>query len=561
MQIDNNLANGANTSTDWNMVDWPKAQRMVRNLRQRIFRATCKSNFKKVRSLQKLMLRSQSNRLVSVRQVTQINHGAKTPGLDKVVVKTPAARGKLVDELCQYQTWKAQPAKRVYIAKANGKMRPLGIVSIRDRCLQAIVKNALEPSWESRFEASSYGFRPGRGTHDAMYRIYTLANARSTKKWVLDADISGAFDNICQEYLLNTLGPTPGRELIRQWLKAGYVEKGVFHQTDQGTAQGGVISPLLLNITLHGMEQALGISSSETGYKPSKRALVKYADDLVVFCKTQADAQAAKQELSQWLAERGLSLAEEKTRIVHLTEGFNFLSFNVKHYHKPGTTKTGWKLLIKPSKQAVQKFRNRLKQEWLQFKGKNVKAVLSRLNPIIRGWANYNRTEVAKKCFSDLDRYMYNREVRYVKRSHPKKSWKWLKARYWGKLNLDREDVWVFGDKQTKRYLLKFSWFPIERHILVKGRASPDDPELKDYWKARQTKKIKELIPSKQRLAQKQQGLCLVCRQTLFNEEELHAHHKIAKAKGGKNRYENLSLVHLFCHQQLHAKEKVEDEE
>src|SRR5260370_4222664 len=213
------LVNGTEKKTDWNVINWRKANRTVRNLRHRIFRATQEGNLNKVRSLQKLMLKSYSNRLVSVRRVTQINAGKHTPGVDKLVIKTPAARGRMVDDLAHYAPWKAKPVKRVYIPKANNKLRPLGIPVVVDRCLQAMIKNALEPAWEARFEGSSYGFRPGRSCHDAIEKIYGLARPNKTKKWVLDADIRGAFDNISHKYLSNAIVPFPERELIKQCLQ------------------------------------------------------------------------------------------------------------------------------------------------------------------------------------------------------------------------------------------------------------------------------------------------------------------------------------------------------
>jgi RNA-directed DNA polymerase len=220
-----------------------------------------------------------------------VNQGKHTPGIDKVVIKTPAARGRLVDLLCHYQPWRAQPVRRVYIPKANGKLRPLGIPVVIDRCIQAMVKNALEPSWEARFEGSSYGFRPGRGCHDAIEKIYGLARPNKRKKWVVDADIQGAFDHISHEFLLTTLGPVPGRGLIRQWLKAGYMEEGRTYVTAEGTPQGGVVSPLLANIALHGMEEALGVTFARNGYIRGNRAVVRYADDFAVFCESQEDAE------------------------------------------------------------------------------------------------------------------------------------------------------------------------------------------------------------------------------------------------------------------------------
>src|SRR5215472_16914705 len=249
---------------DWHAIEWKHVYRTVKNLRQRIFRASRDGDLKHVRSLQRLMLQSRANVLESVRRVTQVNHGKSTPGTDHVVVTTPEGRNALCTQLRHFALHKVHPVRRVYIPKRKDT-RPLGIPTIVDRCVQAMVKNALEPFWETRFEGSSYGFRPGRGCHDAIQKLFSLARPNTTRPWVVDADIEGAFNNIGHAPLLQAIGNFPARELIKQWLKAGYVEAEMLHPTDTGVPQGGVISPLLLNVALHGMEQALGISHTPKG--------------------------------------------------------------------------------------------------------------------------------------------------------------------------------------------------------------------------------------------------------------------------------------------------------
>jgi RNA-directed DNA polymerase len=273
----------------------------------------------------------------------------------------------------------------------------------------------------------------------------------------LDADIEGAFDSISHERVLETIGSFPARELIPQWLKAGYVEMGTLHPTETGALQGGVISPLLMNIALHGMEEALGVRYDRRGQIKGSRALVRYADDWVMFCESKEDAQAARLQAKEWLQDRGLCLSEQKTQIVHLTEGFDFLGFNIRHYPAPKTARSGYKLLIKPSKESVSKFKERMRLEWMALKGHNTMEVLKRLNPIVRGWANYFRIGVSKHTFETLDHWMLARCARHVRSNHSRKGWRWCHSKYWGRLNPERADRWVFGEKGTGAYLLKLS--------------------------------------------------------------------------------------------------------
>jgi RNA-directed DNA polymerase len=283
-----NVNGPAGAVLDWDAISWRAVEDDVRRLRQRIFTASQAGDLKKVRNLQKLMLRSRANTLLSVRRVTEDNAGRKTAGIDRRVITTSVGKVALVDWMShQTEPWQARPVKRVFIPKSNGKQRPLGIPVIVDRALQARVKNALEPEWEARFEPKSYGFRPGRGCHDAIEAIYQVVKGRDPKRrWVLDADLAAAFDRIDHGHLLDQLGTFPARGLIRDWLTAGVVDKGHFAPTEEGTPQGGVVSPLLLNVALHGMEAAAGVRyfrRSRGGIEtaPDCPVLVRYADDRV----------------------------------------------------------------------------------------------------------------------------------------------------------------------------------------------------------------------------------------------------------------------------------------
>jgi len=565
------VVNGPEDATlDWRAVDWRACENSVRRLRRRIFTASREGDLPRVRSLQKLMLCSRANTLVSVRRVTERNAGRLTAGVDGEVVLTPEAKMKLAERV-QHRTepFKALPARRVYIPKrgSSSKRRPLGIPVILDRCHQARVVNALEPEWEARFEPRSYGFRPGRGCHDAIEMIYKTANGRCLKRsWVLDADLAGAFDRISHDHILTMLGTFPARGMVRAWLKAGVVENGRFTSTEEGTPQGGVVSPVLLNVALHGMEQAAGVRYLRSGSDASRTAagspiLVRYADDLVALCHSRDEAEQVKARLADWLTPRGLAFNEDKTRIVTLQEGFDFLGCNVRRYRG--------KLLIKPSDAAVRRVGKRLSTEMRSLRGANASAVIRQLNPIIRGWAAYYRGVVSSEAFHALDGHMWRLTYKWAVFTHSKKPKRWVIARHYGMFNKSRRDQWVFGDRDSGAYLHKFAWTKIIRHQMVPGTASPDDPALAGYWAARRRKTPPPPIgKGNLRLFEQQDRRCPLCGDWLLSAENppqnprewahwlavtSKAILKVAMLESGTSNVTKPRLIHAHCHHRYHT--------
>jgi RNA-directed DNA polymerase len=540
-------AEGHATPTDWSQINWRKAYRVVRNLRRRIFRAATQRHWKRLRSLTQLLLRSHSNLLLSIRQVTQVNDGKHTPGVDGEIADTPEKRAALVDHLRGYQPWKASPVRRVYIPKANGKQRPLGIPTIRDRIMQAVVKNALEPRFESEFEAKSYGFRPGRSCQDAIADIHTaLSDSASGKQpWVLDADIKGAFDHINHAYVLTRIGQMPGRELVKQWLQAGYVEWGTVHETTEGSPQGGVVSPVLANIALDGLQAHLG-----TGYR-----YVRYADDLLVMAKTRSAVEQAIPRIEAWLQERGLELNQEKTRIIHRTEGVNFLGWHIRMYGK--------KLLTKPQKEKVLGLLRRVAGWLARHKTTPAQDVIAYLNPVLRGWAMYYRQGASKKTFDTVDYMVWRMLWRWAKRRHPNKPRKWVFDHYFQKGPYGRTFYAETTDRHghpTRTHLVRIQQIPIRRHVKVKGTASPDDPTLTTYWEERR-KRLGQIRLAKgsklYHIASRQGWTCPHCGAPLFNGEPLDLDHKTPIQQGGGNEATNLQWLHQACHYHKHQQQSV----
>lgn len=439
-----------------------RAKEVVQGLQRRIYRAAREGNRKKMKSLQNLLLRSGSAIYCAVEQVTCVNSGKTTPGVDGLVYLTSDARAQLVQEIKQInlREYKPKPVKRVYIPKGEGRLRPLGLPVVKDRAVQWIATAALEPEWEARFECNSYGYRPGRSAHDAITTIKRALDARK-KQYVLEGDIEACFDNISHEFLLRSIKMPLIRRLVRGWLTAGIVDKGKFWKPTKGTPQGGVISPLLANIALHGMDQLLGAETLAGEYlEPSQRkgkwqgvVLVRFADDFVVIADDVATLEEdVKPVLAPFLAVRGLSLNWAKTRVVPAWGGFDFLGFNIRcrwwqfraQSEQPAEPPRPC-VVVTPAKGRVKRHMDRLRRLVKGNKTARQIDLIKLLNPVVRGWATYYRHCTSASVFSALDHQVHKLIWQWARRRHPNRGKQWVKDRYFG-MQGHRWAFWNFGD-------------------------------------------------------------------------------------------------------------------
>ena len=465
----------SNKATDWKAIDWPKVHRDVRRLQLRIAKAIRAGKRGKARSLSWLLTHSHSARLLAVKRVTG-NKGAKTPGVDNVIWRTDRQKLNAVQNL-KRRGYRPQPLRRHYIPKKNGKLRPLSIPTLRDRAMQALHALALKPIAETLGDRNSYGFREGRSCADAIGQCFCALAKRYAPVWVLEGDIKACFDRISHSWLLKSI--PMDKRILRQWLEAGYWEKGRLFPTLLGTPQGGIVSPVLANLTLDGME---GVIRSRIKLRRDQVNFIRYADDFVVTArKRETLEQIVKPAVVAFLAERGLELSEQKTVITHIREGFNFLGQNVRKY--------GNKLIITPAKDGVKALGQKLRDCIKGAVGQTAEVLIRRLNPILRGWANYHRHVCSARAFSRVDRLVHHQLLRWARRTHPKKSYGWLKRKYFTIGEDFGFNVRIrlrTGQSKVLR-LYSMTRTVLERHIKVRGEATPYDSEHTQYFERRRS--------------------------------------------------------------------------
>jgi RNA-directed DNA polymerase len=465
----------------WKTVDWPAIRETVRRLQVRIAKAVQEGKWRKVRSLQWLLTHSRAAKFLAVKRVTT-NKGKKTPGVDGVIWSTLRQKWEAVLQL-RRRGYRPLPLRRIYIPKKNGRKRPLSIPCMSDRAMQALYKLALDPVAETLADRNSYGFRWRRRCADAIQQCFIALAKGYSAVWVLEGDIRACFDGISHSWLLANI--PMDREVLAKWLKAGYIEGQKLYPTSAGTPQGGIASPVLANITLDGLEEAVrrAVPRRILGIR-CKVHVIRYADDFVITASSKEIlVERVLPALRAFLAERGLALSEEKTRITRIEDGFDFLGQTLR---KQGPKK----LLIRPSKGSVKSLLASLKETMRRYRGSAADGLIKRLNSQIRGWATYHRHVASADTFCRIDTWLFHSLWRWIRRRHPKKNTEWLKKKYWSLGDNGWFGTLVKTKKGHRLYrLIRTTSITIVRHIKVRGEANPFDPKWDEYFRVRQAGK------------------------------------------------------------------------
>ena len=539
----------ATKAQSWESIDWKKAAAYVKKLQMRIVKAQKEGHYSKVKSLQWLLTHSFYAKALAVKRVTE-NQGKNTAGVDHELWTTPQAKYKAINKL-KRRGYHPQPLRRVYIPKKNGKLRPLSIPTMTDRSMQTLYKFALEPIAETYADPNSYGFRRGRSTHDAIEQCFLDLNKGKSPQWVLEGDIKGCFDHISHDWLMENI--PMDTQVLYQWLKCGFVETKRLFPTKEGTPQGGTISPLLMNMTLDGLERVLRERFPQRRRENGKTVFdkvnyVRYADDFIITGKSEAFLRnEVLPVVRRFLSERGLQLSEEKTVITHIDDGFDFLGQNICKYKG--------KLLIKPAKASIKGFLKRIREIVKSNKSAKQEMLIRRLNPVIRGWVNYHRYVVSSELFSYVDYQIYQCLWQWAKRRHKNKGYRWIARKYWHEIGTRK---WTFSaelnskTEETQYLSLEYATnTKILRFKKIIAEANPFDEKWEGYYEERDGERMLNSTKGREKLLRiwrQQKRCCPVCGERITSETGFRTHTLV---QNGKSRLS--AMVHPQCHKALHT--------
>jgi RNA-directed DNA polymerase len=531
------------TTTAWHGIDWVGCYRRVRSLQRRIVQAVQAGAWRKVKRLSYLLVHSFAARALAVKRVIE-NAGKKTPGVDGILWESPEQKAAAVTRIGQWREYQPQPLKRIYIPKPTGKRRPLSIPAMEDRARQAVYLQVLQPIAETTADRNSYGFRPKRRCADAIDQCFKALRQKTSATWILEGDIEGFFDHIAFSWIEEHI--PMNKRILAKWLRCGIIDHGILYPTTAGVPQGGIISPVISNLALDGLEQRVcGPSRFRRRHNIN---YVRWADDFLVTANSrQVLEEVVLPQINAFLTERGVRLSAEKTALTPISQGVDFLGQTLRKHERP-TGKRG-KLQITPSKASFQTLTAKVRTLCKQARGATPEKLIDTLNPVLRGWANYHRHVLCGETFAKLDNFVWGRVYRWAKRRHSDKTGRWLTDRYFPHRT---GETWRFTDPSSGKQLLRVrEAVKPQRYLKIKGEANPFDPAWEAYFQDRDRELALHASSAfRATLLQQQHGLCPGCRQVIQVEEEVELHHRDGNHQ--HNQWGNLVLLHPNCHRQEH---------